>query len=145
MISFLETIKGNDPVFFIHALCGIGDITSHLARLPSVEKVYPNHKIVFLLGGYGKSPKLSKEMIERQGYAATTIKNYIVSEDCGKVINPMIVDGQVHGGVAQGIGAALLEELKYDENGQLQTATLADYIIPTPKDVPNIKIKIPKI
>ena len=50
MISFLETIKGNDPVFFIHALCGIGDITSHLARLPSVEKVYPNHKIVFLLG-----------------------------------------------------------------------------------------------
>ena len=77
MISFLETIKGNDPVFFIHALCGIGDITSHLARLPSVEKVYPNHKIVFLLGGYGKSPKLSKEMIERQGYAATTIKNYI--------------------------------------------------------------------
>ena len=42
MISFLETIKGNDPVFFIHALCGIGDITSHLARLPSVEKVYPN-------------------------------------------------------------------------------------------------------
>ena len=77
MISFLETIKGTDPVFFIHALCGIGDITSHLARLPSVEKIYPKHKIVFLLGGYGKSPKLSKEMIERQGYAATTIKNYV--------------------------------------------------------------------
>lgn len=77
MISFLETIKGNDPVFFIHALCGVGDITSHLARLPNVEKTYPNHKIVFLLGGYGKSPKLSKELIERQGYAATTIKNYI--------------------------------------------------------------------
>ena len=71
----------------------------------------------------------------------TTIKNYIVSEDCGKVINPMIVDGQVHGGIAQGIGAALLEELKYDENGQLQTATLADYLIPTPKEVPNIKIE----
>ena len=71
----------------------------------------------------------------------TTIKNYIVSEDCGKVINPMIVDGQVHGGIAQGIGSALLEELKYDENGQLQTATLADYLIPTPKEVPNIKIE----
>ena len=53
----------------------------------------------------------------------------------------MIVDGQVQGGVAQGIGAALYEELKYDENGQLQTATLADYLIPTSSEVPNIKIE----
>ncbi len=69
------------------------------------------------------------------------IKDYVVSEDCGKVINPMIVDGQVQGGVAQGIGAALYEELKYDEAGQLQTATLADYLIPTSSEVPNIKIE----
>ena len=69
------------------------------------------------------------------------IKDYVVSEDCGKVINPMIVDGQVHGGVAQGIGAALYEELRYDESGQLQTATLADYLLPTTCEVPNIKIE----
>ena len=68
------------------------------------------------------------------------IKNYVVAEDCGKVINPMIVDGQVQGGVAQGIGAALFEEMKYNENGQLETATLADYLIPNSLDVPEISI-----
>ena len=68
------------------------------------------------------------------------ITNYVVAEDCGKVINPMIVDGQVQGGVAQGIGAALFEEMKYNENGQLETATLADYLIPNSLDVPEIYI-----
>ena len=69
------------------------------------------------------------------------IKDYVVSEDCGKIINPMIVDGQVQGGVAQGIGAALYEELKYDETGQLQTASLADYQIPTSSETINMKIE----
>ena len=69
------------------------------------------------------------------------IKDYVVSEDCGKIINPMIVDGQVQGGVVQGIGAALYEELKYDETGQLQTASLADYQIPTSSETINMKIE----
>ena len=64
------------------------------------------------------------------------ILRYIVAEDCGKVINPMIVDGQVHGGVAQGIGAALFEELIYDEDGQLLSASLVDYVIPSAPEVP---------
>jgi aerobic carbon-monoxide dehydrogenase large subunit len=64
------------------------------------------------------------------------IHKYIVAEDCGKIINPMIVDGQVHGGVAQGIGAALYEELIYDDEGQLLTASLVDYIIPSAPEVP---------
>src|SRR5205085_11196367 len=57
-----------------------------------------------------------------------TFDRYVVCEDCGRVINPMIVDGQVHGGVAQGIGAALYEEVVYDERGQILTASLADYV-----------------
>jgi aerobic carbon-monoxide dehydrogenase large subunit len=64
------------------------------------------------------------------------ILKFVVAEDCGRIINPMIVDGQVHGGVAQGIGAALLEELIYDEDGQLLTASLVDYLIPSAPDVP---------
>ncbi|MBR0897088.1 xanthine dehydrogenase family protein [Bradyrhizobium tropiciagri] len=64
------------------------------------------------------------------------ILKFVVAEDCGRIINPMIVDGQVHGGVAQGIGAALLEELVYDEDGQLLTATLVDYVIPSAPEVP---------
>lgn len=64
------------------------------------------------------------------------ILKYVVAEDCGRIINPMIVDGQVHGGVAQGIGAALFEELVYDDDGQLLSASLVDYVIPSAPEVP---------
>jgi carbon-monoxide dehydrogenase large subunit len=66
------------------------------------------------------------------------LDRYIVAEDCGRIINPMIVDGQVHGAVAQGIGAALYEEVIYDDAGQVLTASLADYVIPTAYEVPSI-------
>jgi aerobic carbon-monoxide dehydrogenase large subunit len=67
-----------------------------------------------------------------------TLGRYVVAEDCGRIINPMIVDGQVHGAVAQGIGAALCEEVIYDEAGQLLTASLADYAIARASEVPSI-------
>jgi carbon-monoxide dehydrogenase large subunit len=63
-----------------------------------------------------------------------------VAEDCGRLINPTIVDGQVHGGVAQGIGAALYEEVVYNDEGQNLTASLVDYIIPTATEVPSIEV-----
>jgi len=68
------------------------------------------------------------------------ILKFVVAEDCGTIINPMIVDGQVHGGVAQGIGAALFEELIYDEDGQLLSASLVDYMIPSASEVPFIDV-----
>jgi carbon-monoxide dehydrogenase large subunit len=68
------------------------------------------------------------------------ILKYVVAEDCGRIINPMIVDGQVHGGVAQGIGAALYEEMIYDEDGQLVSASLVDYVIPSAVEVPNMDV-----
>ena len=68
------------------------------------------------------------------------ILRYVVAEDCGRIINPMIVDGQVHGGVAQGIGAALYEEMIYDEDGQLVSASLADYVIPSAVEIPHIDV-----
>jgi carbon-monoxide dehydrogenase large subunit len=64
---------------------------------------------------------------------------YVVAHDCGRVVNPMIVEGQVHGGVAQGIGGALGEELRYDESGQLLTGTLMDYAVPAASDLPLIE------
>lgn len=64
----------------------------------------------------------------------------VVAEDCGRIINPMIVDGQVHGAVAQGIGAALYEEVVYDESGQVLSASLADYVVPAAGEVPPIDI-----
>ncbi|MDQ6704473.1 MAG: molybdopterin-dependent oxidoreductase, partial [Acidobacteriota bacterium] len=59
-----------------------------------------------------------------------SIKRYVCVDDCGNILNPMIVDGQVHGGVAQGLGQALYEQAVYDENGQLITGELMDYAIP---------------
>jgi carbon-monoxide dehydrogenase large subunit len=67
--------------------------------------------------------------------------DYVVANDCGVLINPTIVEGQIHGGVAQGIGEALLEELKYDTEGQLTTVSLSDYLLPTTHDIPNIRIR----
>ncbi|HRJ59431.1 MAG TPA: xanthine dehydrogenase family protein molybdopterin-binding subunit [Anaerolineales bacterium] len=67
------------------------------------------------------------------------IQKYLVVHDCGKVINPLILDGQIHGGVAQGIGNAFYERLAYDENGQLLTGTFMDYHLPTSLDVPRIE------
>lgn len=61
-------------------------------------------------------------------------------EDCRELINPAIVDGQIRGGVAQGIGAVLLERSTYDEDGQFRSSTLLDYLLPTATDVPPIEI-----
>ena len=74
------------------------------------------------------------------GTFGVSVLNYVVSEDCGRIINPMIVDGQVHGAVAQGIGAALLEEIIHDDQGQCVAASLADYLLPVATDVPDIGI-----
>ncbi len=67
------------------------------------------------------------------------IQKYVVVHDCGRVINPLILDGQIHGGVAQGIGNAFYERLAYDENGQLLNGTFMDYHLPTALDVPRIE------
>jgi len=68
------------------------------------------------------------------------ILRYVVVHDSGRLINPMLVEGQVHGGVAHGISAALYEWMKYDENGQPQTTNLGEYLMPTAPEVPRIEI-----
>ena len=61
---------------------------------------------------------------------------YLAVDDCGRVLNPMMVDGQRHGGIAQGVGQALFEEVLYDETGQPTTSTLGDYALPRAADFP---------
>lgn len=68
------------------------------------------------------------------------LRRYVVSEDCGVMINPSIVEGQIRGGVAQGIGQALLEEMSYDPAGTPTASTFVDYLVPTASDVPAIEI-----
>jgi carbon-monoxide dehydrogenase large subunit len=69
-----------------------------------------------------------------------TVERYVVAEDCGALINPAVVEGQIRGGVAQGIGAVLLERSAYDEDGNFQSATFMDYLLPTACDIPRIEI-----
>ena len=67
------------------------------------------------------------------------IVDYLTVADCGRIINPMTVRGQVIGSLVQGLGGAVLEDLKYDENGQLLTGSLADYLLPIATDFPNLR------
>lgn len=69
------------------------------------------------------------------------ILRYVAAEDCGRVVNPAMVDGQIRGGVAQGVGAALYERIAYDEQGQCLTASLMDYLVPGSTEVPAIEIE----
>jgi carbon monoxide dehydrogenase subunit G len=70
--------------------------------------------------------------------AMVEIKKYAVVHDCGRLINPMLVEGQIQGGVAHGIGNAFYEQLMWDDNGQLQNASLMDYLLPTATEVPRV-------
>jgi aerobic carbon-monoxide dehydrogenase large subunit len=68
------------------------------------------------------------------------VVNFVAVDDVGRVINPMIVEGQVQGGVAQGIGQALLENAVYDSSGQLLSGSMMDYVMPRADDLPGIKV-----
>ena len=68
------------------------------------------------------------------------VRRFVVVEDCGRIINPLIVEGQAIGGVAQGVGAALLEEIVYDGDGQLLTGSLMDYLVPTAAELPPVEV-----
>jgi 2-furoyl-CoA dehydrogenase large subunit len=78
------------------------------------------------------------EVDRRTGLVA--IRKYVVVHDCGRELNPLIVEGMVHGSTVHGIGAALLEEFRYDDQGQLLTSTFVDYLKPTAADVPAIEV-----
>ncbi|HXY71286.1 MAG TPA: molybdopterin cofactor-binding domain-containing protein [Actinomycetota bacterium] len=71
---------------------------------------------------------------------AVELLKYVAVDDCGTVINPMIVDGQVHGGIAQGIAEAMYEEAMYDENGQLLTSSMTNYEVPAASDLPSFTL-----
>ena len=69
-----------------------------------------------------------------------TVEKYAVAHDCGVVVNPLLAEGQIIGGAVQGLGGALLEEFHYDDQGQLQTGSFMDYLLPTASDVPRIDV-----
>jgi CO/xanthine dehydrogenase Mo-binding subunit len=71
---------------------------------------------------------------------AVHIERYIIAYDIGKAVNPKLVEGQIAGGLAQGVGGALLEEFLYDEEGEPLSVTFADYLMPTAREVPEVTV-----
>jgi carbon-monoxide dehydrogenase large subunit len=90
-------------------------------------------------GGWSSGTHCAEVEIDAET-GVVKVTRYVVAEDCGEMINPGIVEGQVCGGVAQGIGAVLLERTAYDDNGQCLTGSLMDYLLPAATDIPHLEI-----
>ena len=84
---------------------------------------------------------LAQVRIQRDS-CAVTVERFFVGYDVGRAVNPMLVEGQIAGGAAQGIGASLLEEFVYDASGQPQSVTLADYLMPSIAEIPAIEVSL---
>lgn len=91
-------------------------------------------------GGWTQSTHVCWVQLD-PGTGLVTVPRYLVVEDCGQMINPAVVEGQIRGGVAQGIGSVLLEKIVYDDSGQCTTSTFMDYLLPTAAEIPRIDIE----
>ena len=90
-------------------------------------------------GAFAYSTHVAVVEIDRD-FATVKLRDYVAVDDCGTQVNPMIVEGQIIGGIVQGIGTALFEEVRYDESGQPQGSTFADYLVPGCGDIPTIRL-----
>jgi carbon-monoxide dehydrogenase large subunit len=99
----------------------------------SVEGAFSNHKHTWAYGAHAGHVAVDPKT------GAVALIDYVAVENCGRMINPLTLKGQLVGAVVQGLGGAFMEHLAYDENGQLLTGSLADYLIPTASDFPKIR------
>jgi carbon-monoxide dehydrogenase large subunit len=102
---------------------------------PGLEETnfYDPENFVFPFGAHAAIVEVDAET------GKVDLKRYVCVDDCGPAINPLLIDGQVHGGVAHGIAQALYEQVVYDENGQLVTASFVDYAVPTAAELPSFE------
>jgi carbon-monoxide dehydrogenase large subunit len=99
----------------------------------SVEGAFSNHKHTWAYGAHATHVAIDPKT------GSVALIDYVAVENCGRMINPLTLKGQLVGAVVQGLGGAFMEHLAYDENGQLLTGSLADYLIPTASDFPKIR------
>jgi len=119
---------------------GAPDRSVHLRELASVDEVELAATSYYDPPNYGFSFGTHVAVVEVDPKTGEVdFERYVAVDDCGEIINPLIVEGQIHGGVAQGIGQALYEEAVYDENGQLLTGSLQDYTLPKSHQLPEIE------
>ncbi len=145
-VDDLELIDGMVAVRGVPAsamsLRAIADAASEPGRFPAGLDASLDVSAVFDGGAGGWSGGTHCAEVEVDPETGlVTIHRYVVVEDCGVLINPSIVEGQVRGGVAQGIGAVLLEHSAYGNDGQFLASSFMDYLLPTMTDVPRIEIE----
>jgi aerobic carbon-monoxide dehydrogenase large subunit len=99
----------------------------------SVEGAFLNKKHTYTYGAHAAHVAVDAKI------GHVELLDYVVVEDCGRIINPLTVHGQTIGSLVQGLGGAFMEHLVYDDQGQLLTGSLADYLIPTASDFPNLR------
>jgi len=119
----------------------VADISYHASNLPPDGSVSPGlEETVFYEPSDTNDPQAMHlvVVIVDEGTGKVTVRDYFTSDDCGRIINPMIVEGQVHGGLAQGIGQAMMEHVIYDDDGggQLLAGSFMDYAMPRASDMP---------
>jgi aerobic carbon-monoxide dehydrogenase large subunit len=116
-------------------------VYSELARLPAEARgeLAASRTYDPVFGTTSAATHVATVEIDPETYEIR-VERFTVAEDCGRLVNPLIVDGQVHGGVAQGIGAALYEEVIYDERGQITTGSLVDYLVPSACEIPPMRV-----
>ena len=156
--AILAAVKELQNVIRVHAAKRLECAASEVAIVDGTKAVGPNGKSIALAGlaSEGISAEgafLNKKHTYTYGAHAAHVAvdpklghvelvDYVVVEDCGRIINPLTLRGQVIGSVVQGLGGAFMEHLMYDEHGQFLTGSLADYLVPTASDFPNIRAVI---
>jgi len=111
------------------------DLPEGMEPVLSGEHVYDPPNFTFPFGAHLCVTEVDTET------GKVEIRDYFAVDDCGPVINPVIVDGQIHGGIAQGIAEAIYEEAVYDENGNLVTGSMVDYLVPGAPEIPNFTLE----
>jgi len=116
-------------------IIGPGEISACFADFAGLtaEGIFLNKKHTYTYGTHAAHVAVDAKI------GQVEIVDYITVVDCGRIINPMTVRGQVIGSLVQGLGGALLEDLRYDEDGQFLTGSLADYLLPAAGDFPNLR------
>jgi aerobic carbon-monoxide dehydrogenase large subunit len=133
------TIRGTDRSLAISQVARVVHHSSHLLSRDLGPGSLAARATYDPLGTFSNACHIAEVEVDADT-GHTKVNRFLVVEDAGRLVNPLIVDGQIHGGVAQGIAGALLEEIIYDDDGNLLTTSLMDFLPPTSQEVPDIEI-----
>src|SRR5205085_5713968 len=159
--AILAAVKEVQDAIRVHAAKRLECAASEVAIVDGTNAVGPNGKSIALAGIASEGISAEGAFLNRKhtypygAHAAhvavdpklghVELVDYVVVEDCGRIINPAMLRGQVIGSVVQGLGGAFMEDLIYDEQGQLLAGSLADYLIPTASDFPTIRAVVMEV